>query len=214
LYPFVRTLAANRPPAESRCRRCSLATGGHPLGPLDGFIQIGAFENVEAGQVLFGFRERAVKGDGLALIQPNRGCGGGGLEPFDGEKNALLGRLLHHHPVLSLQMLNLIRRRPLSGFLRVHQEHVAHFWLLEIRRCFRQNDEGDSSDRQCAKDYFTGSRIPPKMRGQARRARRAGAAGGALAWVRLPHEAKHRDCQILREMPFKGDTRARLTRHI
>src|SRR6202008_1475515 len=50
------------------------AARGNLGGPFEGFVEIGAVENVVTGKLLFGFGKRPVSNKCFAVLHPNRRC--------------------------------------------------------------------------------------------------------------------------------------------
>ena len=104
----------------------SFASGRNSPGPLDGFIQIAALENVVARELLLGFGERAIESDRSAFFHTDGGRERGRFQPLHRQQDALLPGFLHDGAVAVLDALDLLDRRTFRPFLRIDQKHVAH----------------------------------------------------------------------------------------
>src|SRR5215469_14757785 len=108
----------------------SLASGRDLGRPLDRFIEILAIDDVISSELLFGFGERPVHDQGLAVLHANRGRGHDRRERFDAPQDALPGRFFHYGAMAFPDLLALFRGRAVWREFGIDQHHVAHCRLL------------------------------------------------------------------------------------
>ena len=101
------------------------AGGGDAGGPLESVVEVGAIEDVVAGELLLGFGEGAVGDERFAVVDAHGGGGGGGGEGVGGAEDAAAGGVLHEGGVGGGGLLQLGGGGGLV-FLAVDEHHVAH----------------------------------------------------------------------------------------
>ena len=123
-HPFRFRQAGQRPDFDASFP--APAPGRNPHCPFDRFVQVFAFENVIAGQVFFGFRERSVGHQRLALRHPHRSRGGDRRQRFRALQHALPPGFVHHDVMTRANLLGFLGRQPTRRFGRIDQHHVTH----------------------------------------------------------------------------------------
>src|SRR6266436_19856 len=104
-------------------------------GPPDRFIQILAVQNVIAGKLFLGFRERAVQRDRLTTLHPNGGGRAGRLQRLRRPVNTELLGLLHDRPMCGRSPLDFLRRGGTVLFFLINQQHVTHHRSPDLLTC-------------------------------------------------------------------------------